>query len=84
MYLLPRYASRGMGRNWCEVEGRPALEELSRGRTTITIAHRLTTIKNCDRIFVLDENGIAEEGTHLQLIEKNGEYAKLYSLYNTL
>ena len=31
MYLLPRYASRGMGRNWCKVEGRPALEELSRG-----------------------------------------------------
>jgi len=61
-----------------------SLKELSRGRTTITIAHRLTTIKNCDRIFVLDENGIAEEGTHLQLIEKNGEYAKLYSLYNTL
>ena len=59
-----------------------SLEKLARGRTTLTIAHRLTTIKNADRIIVLDETGITEEGTHSELISKNGVYAKLYSMYN--
>ncbi len=58
-----------------------SLEKLSKGRTTITIAHRLTTIKNADRIIVLGSDGILEEGTHKELIEKSGEYAKLYKLY---
>lgn len=58
-----------------------SLEELSKGRTTITIAHRLTTIKNADRILVLTENGIEESGTHKELIEKDGLYAELYKLY---
>ncbi len=58
-----------------------SLEALSKGRTTLTIAHRLTTIKNADRIIVLGSDGILEEGTHSQLLDKNGEYAKLYKLY---
>lgn len=61
-----------------------SLKKLSEGRTTFTIAHRLTTIKNATRIFVLTQNGIVEEGTHAELIESNGEYAKLYSMYSTL
>ena len=61
-----------------------SLEELSKGRTTITIAHRLTTIKNADRILVLTENGIEESGTHKELIEKDGIYAELYKLYATI
>lgn len=62
---------------------RNSLYRLAQGRTTITIAHRLTTIKNADRIIVLTENGIEEEGTHRQLLEKNGMYSELYKLYTT-
>ncbi len=58
-----------------------SLEKLSEGRTTITIAHRLTTIKNADRIIVLCEDGIKEQGTHEQLLENRGEYFNLYSQY---
>ena len=50
------------------------LESLAKGRTTFTIAHRLTTIRNATRIIVLTEDGIAETGTHKELIEKNGEW----------
>jgi len=59
-----------------------SLERLARGRTTFTIAHRLTTIKNADRILVLTENGIEESGTHKELLEKGGIYAGLYKLYS--
>lgn len=58
-----------------------SLDELVKNRTTVTIAHRLTTIRNADRIIVLTENGIEEEGTHRELIAKRGMYASLYSLY---
>ncbi len=58
-----------------------SLDELAKNRTTITIAHRLTTIKKADRIIVLTENGIEEEGNHAQLLQKGGIYASLYSLY---
>lgn len=58
-----------------------SLQLLSKGRTTITVAHRLTTIKSADRIFVINENGIAEEGTHAELMEKNGIYSDLYKAY---
>lgn len=61
-----------------------SLKKLSKGRTTFTIAHRLTTIKNATRIFVLTQEGIIEEGTHAELMEKGGEYAKLYSMYSVL
>ena len=61
-----------------------SLEKLARGRTTFTIAHRLTTIRNADRILVLTENGIEESGTHKELIEKGGLYSELYKLYSEL
>ena len=57
-----------------------SLAELAKGRTTITIAHRLSTIRNADRILVLTENGIEEEGTHDELIEKGGIYAAMNSI----
>ena len=59
-----------------------SLERLARGRTTMTIAHRLTTIKNADRILVLTENGIEESGTHNELLAKGGLYSELYKLYS--
>ena len=58
-----------------------SLDELAKNRTTITIAHRLTTIKKADRIIVLTEEGIIEEGNHATLLQKGGTYASLYSLY---
>ena len=56
-----------------------SLEKLAHGRTTLTIAHRLTTIKDYDRILVLGEDGIVEEGTHAQLLEKQGVYYRLWN-----
>ena len=61
-----------------------SLEKLAEGRTTFTIAHRLTTIRNADRILVLTEDGIAESGTHQELMGKGGIYSELYALYSTL
>jgi subfamily B ATP-binding cassette protein MsbA len=57
-----------------------ALEELMRGRTTLVIAHRLSTVEHADRIVVLSQGRIAELGTHAQLLEKDGIYASLYHL----
>ena len=57
-----------------------SLAELAKGRTTITIAHRLSTVKNADRIVVLTENGIAEEGSHEELLKRGGMYADMYNL----
>ena len=59
-----------------------SIERLTRGRTTFTIAHRLTTIKNADEILVLTEKGIEESGNHKQLIEKGGIYSEFYKLYS--
>ena len=59
-----------------------SLERLAKGRTTITIAHRLTTVKNADKIIVLTKDGIVESGTHNELIEKDGVYSKLYMSYS--
>ena len=59
-----------------------SLERLVKGRTTLTVAHRLTTIKNADRILVLTENGIEESGTHHDLIQKGGLYSNLYKMYS--
>lgn len=57
-----------------------SLEELSKNRTTITIAHRLSTIRDADEIIVITEEGIAERGTHAELLEKNGLYAAYYNM----
>lgn len=57
-----------------------SLERLARNRTTIVIAHRLSTVRNAQRIVVLTEDGIAEQGTHDDLIERNGAYASLYTM----
>jgi ATP-binding cassette subfamily B protein len=61
-----------------------SFEALSRNRTTIVIAHRLSTIRNAQRIIVLTDKGIGEQGTHAQLIERNGRYAQLVQLQATL
>lgn len=58
-----------------------SLDRLAKGRTTFTIAHRLTTVRGADRILVLTENGIEESGTHAALMEKGGIYRRLHSLY---
>lgn len=56
-----------------------SLAELAKGRTTITIAHRLSTVKSADRIIVLTDDGIAEEGTHEELLAKGGVYANMHA-----
>ncbi|WNS76546.1 ABC transporter ATP-binding protein [Bacillus sp. DTU_2020_1000418_1_SI_GHA_SEK_038] len=55
-----------------------SLEELTEGRTTLVIAHRLATIKNADRILVVTEDGIAEQGNHQELLESQGIYSRLH------
>ena len=67
--------------NESELVVQKSLEKLSENRTTFTIAHRLTTIKNADRILFLTADGITEQGTHNELISLGGDYSKLYSLY---
>lgn len=57
-----------------------SLEKLAKNRTTFVIAHRLSTIKNAEKILVLTEEGIAEEGTHEELLEQKGIYEKLYNM----
>ncbi len=59
-----------------------SLERLAKGRTTLTIAHRLTTIQNADRILVLTEEGIVEEGTHKELLAREGIYSDFYKMYS--
>ena len=63
-----------------EVEVQKALEFLMQGRTTLVIAHRLSTIRKADRIIVISNGEIVEEGTHEELLERDGEYRKLFLL----
>ncbi len=70
--------------NESEYEVAKSLEKLSKGRTTITIAHRLSSIRNSDRILVLTQEGIAEEGNHEALMEKKGIYYQFYTMADRL
>ena len=58
-----------------------SLTRLAKGRTVFTIAHRLTTVKNADCIWVLEDNSIKEKGTHEELMQKNGLYSEYYQMY---
>ncbi len=64
--------------NMTEMQVQSALSELSNGRTTIVVAHRLSTVKNADEILVITDGSISECGTHEELITKGGLYAELY------
>lgn len=64
--------------NVTEMQIQDALDKLRKGRTTIVVAHRLSTVKNADRIVVINNEGIVEEGTHEELIKRDGMYASLY------
>ena len=66
--------------NTTEILIQQALDELCRGRTTIVVAHRLSTIRSADMIAVISDGRVAEEGTHEELMKKNGVYAGLYRL----
>ena len=55
------------------------MDKLAEGRTSFIIAHRLSTIKNADLILVLNEGNVVEQGTHEELLKKNGFYANLYN-----
>lgn len=66
--------------NTTEILIQQSLDELCKGRTTIVVAHRLSTIKNADMIAVVQDGVITEQGTHEQLMSENGTYANLYSL----
>ncbi len=65
--------------NESEILIEKSLAKLSQGRTTLTIAHRLTTIRHADRIIVLGKNGIEEEGSHEELLQNNGTYYRLWN-----
>ncbi len=64
--------------NMTEMQVQASLAELAEGRTTLVVAHRLSTVKNADVILVITDGQIEEEGTHEELIEKGGVYAELY------
>ncbi|MCM1143888.1 MAG: ABC transporter ATP-binding protein/permease [Blautia sp.] len=70
--------------NESEFQVAKSLQNLAQGRTTITIAHRLSSIRNSDRILVLTEQGIVEEGNHEQLLERRGIYYHFYQTANEL
>ena len=65
--------------NESELFVQQALDRLAQGKTTVTVAHRLSTIMNADEILVLKDNKIAERGNHQDLIDQNGIYKKLYT-----
>jgi ATP-binding cassette subfamily B protein len=66
--------------NTTEILIQKALDELCVGRTTLVVAHRLSTIKNADEIAVVDDGGIIEQGTHDDLMKQDGMYRSLYQL----
>ena len=65
-----------------EAKVQNALAELAKGKTVIMIAHRLSTVKDCDCIYVLADGKVCESGTHNELMEKNGQYCRMYEEYS--
>lgn len=65
--------------NVTEMQIQDSLERLSDGRTTVVVAHRLSTVKNADEIIVIGSDGVEERGSHEELLSKNGVYAALYN-----
>ena len=63
-----------------EQEVQEAIEAMDREYTIVTIAHRLSTVKNADRIYTVDEGEIIETGRHEELIDNGGQYAELYAI----
>ena len=63
-----------------EVAIQTSFEKLAHGRTTIAIAHRLSTLRNMDRIVVIDAGRVIEQGSHTQLLRRHGEYARLWKM----
>ena len=57
-----------------------ALDRLSNGRTTVVIAHRLSTIRGAEKIIVIDEGGVVEQGSHHQLLDSGGIYARYWGM----
>ena len=80
LYLLCDEATSALD-NESEKVVQESLESLAKNRTTFVIAHRLTTIQNAEKILVLTEEGIAESGTHEELLMKKGIYEKLYHMH---
>jgi ATP-binding cassette subfamily B protein len=66
--------------NTTEILIQEALDELCHGRTTLVVAHRLSTIKNADSIVVISDGRILEKGSHSELMQNNGLYSELYNL----
>ena len=77
---LPMQSGTSALDNTTEILIQQALDELCVGRTTLVVAHRLSTIKNADEIAVVNDGRIVEQGTHEQLIALGGQYAELYNL----
>ena len=66
-----------------EYQIQKAFESLTRGKTVLMVAHRLSTIQNADQILVLSEGQILQSGTHQQLLEQKGLYAQMWQNYQT-
>lgn len=65
-----------------ETKVQNAIAELAKGKTVIMIAHRLSTVKNCDCIYVMKDGAVCESGTHQELMNKNGQYKSMYEEYS--
>ena len=65
-----------------ETKVQNAINELAKGKTVIMIAHRLSTVKNCDCIYVMKDGAVCESGTHQELMNKNGQYKNMYEEYS--
>ena len=67
-----------------EYQIQQALSELSKGKTVVIVAHRLSTIQNVDKIYVVEKGEIAEQGSHTELLSKKGLYSKMWNEYQTI